>query len=140
MRTHGDPADFPLTPDNKSRTPSKIDGVDSDRLVDTIGSRYLALLIEQDGKRVGVFVDVFLSFGKPIDLLRRYEHNGCVAFREFGVSGLQLSQLVPAVRSPGAADEYKRNRLSAIIGKPHDLTICRGEFKAGSGVTDCQRA
>lgn len=131
VRAHADPADFSLTPDDKRRTPREIDGVYSESLIDTIGTRYLSLLIEQDAERVGVFLDVLLSLEEPVDLLRCYEYNACVALCELGVSGLKLSQLVLAVRSPCAADEYKRNRLSAIIGKPHDRAICRGELKAG---------
>ena len=139
VRAHTDPADISVTPDNKRRAPREIDGVDSESLIDTIGTRYLSLLIEQDRKRAGVFLDVLLSLEEPVDLLSCYEHNACVALCELGISGLKLSQLVLAVRSPCAADEYKRNMLFAIIGKPHDPAICRGELKAGCRIAGSQR-
>lgn len=132
MRTHADPADLPITPDNKRRTPREIDGVYSERLVDAVSPRYLSLFIEKNREGVGVSLNVLFSLEEPIDLLRGDEDHARVALGEFPVSGLKLSQLGLTVGSPGPANKHQRHRFAAVIRKPHDPAIGSRKFEIGS--------
>ena len=106
MRADADPGDSPSTVDNKRCTPREINCVDSDRLIDAVRVRPRSRYVEQNRERIGVFLDVFFSAEETIDLLRCNKCDSGVAFFEFLVSRLELSQLIRAVGSPGAADEH----------------------------------
>ena len=106
MRADADPGDSPTTVDNKRCTPREINRVDSDRLIDAVRARHRSRFVEQNRERIGVFLDVFFSAEETIDLLRCNKCDSGVAFFEFLVSRLELSQLIRAVGSPGAADEH----------------------------------
>ena len=123
MRAHADPADFSLTPDHKGGTPRQINGVYSESLIDTISLRYFSFLVEKNGKGITVFVEVFLALEETVNLLGGYEYDTGVYLREFAVSGLKLSQLVLAVRSPGTADKYQDERLAAVVGEADSPAI-----------------
>jgi hypothetical protein len=86
-----------------------------------------------------VFLNVLLTLEESVNLLRGDECDGCVAFFEFLVSGLELSQLIRTVGSPGAANEHQHQRLTAIVGNPHRFTIGGREGEIRCGVTGSKR-
>jgi hypothetical protein len=123
MRTDADPADSPIAVDNERRTPGEVDRVDTDRLVYAVCARYGSRFVKEERERIRVFFDVLLSAEEPVDFLRGNKHDTCVPFDEFVVSRLELSQLVRAVRSPGAANEHQYQRPFAIVGKAHGFSV-----------------
>ena len=139
MRADANPGDSPTTVDNKRRTPCEVDGVDPYRLVHTVRPRHLSVLIEKNRKGVGVFFDVLFSAKEAVDFLRRNKCNSGVAFFEFIVSRLELSQLVRAVRSPGAANEYQYQRSPAIVGKANGFSIGRGNGEIWGRIAGSKR-
>src|SRR5262245_47793475 len=127
MRTHTDPTNFPLRPDNEGGSTRKIDRVDAEGLVDAISTRYFPAFIEKDWKWVGVFLHVFLTLKEPIDFLRGDEDDSCVVVRKFVVGRLKLSQLALTVWSPCSADKYEGDWFAAVLGKSHDFPIVPGK-------------
>jgi hypothetical protein len=81
-----------------------------------------------------VFLDVFLSFEESIDFLGRNECHPSIAFLEFVVSRLKLSQLAGTVRSPRTANKHECERSAAVIGESHGFAIRRRELKVRSCV------
>jgi hypothetical protein len=134
VRADADPGDSPITVDHKSRTPRKIECVDTYRLVNAVRPRHLPGFVEKNRKRVGALFDVFPSTEEAVDFLRRNKCNSRVALFEFIVSRLELSQLIGAVRSPRAADEDENQRLSMIVRETHRLAIGGWEFELGCSV------
>jgi hypothetical protein len=86
-----------------------------------------------------VFLDVLLTLEESVNLLRCDECDSRVAFLEFLMSRLELSQLIRTVGSPGAADEHQHQSLSAIVGKPHRFAIGSGEGEIRGRVTGSKR-
>ena len=123
MRADADPADSPTAVDYKRRTSGEIDGVDTERLVHTICARHVSRFVKENREWIRVFLDVLLSAKEPVDFLRGNKHDTCVPFDEFVVSRLELSQLVRAVRSPGAANEHQYQRPFAIVAKAHGFSV-----------------
>lgn len=123
MRADADPADSPTAVDYKRRTSGEIDGVDTERLVHAICARHVSRFVKENREWIRVFLDVLLSAKEPVDFLRGNKHDTCVPFDEFVVSRLELSQLVRAVRSPGAANEHQYQRPFAIVAKAHGFSV-----------------
>jgi hypothetical protein len=131
---HTDPVDFPIASDNKRCAPREIDRVDPESLMHAESSRDLSLLVKENGKRIRVVFEVLLSFEEALDFLCSYEQHRRVALLEFLMSGLNLSQLVLAVRSPGATDENERHGPATVAGKPNNLPIDFRKRKIGRRV------
>jgi hypothetical protein len=139
MRADADPGDSPITANNKRRAPRKVERVDTRRLVNAVRARYGSRFVEKDRGRISMFVDVFLTLEEPVNFLCCDECDSCIPFLEFFVSGLELSQLIRTVGSPGAADEDQYQRLSTVVGKAHCFAIGGGEGEFRSLVTDSKR-
>jgi hypothetical protein len=139
MRADADPGDSSITANNKRRTPCKVERVDTHALVHAVRARHRPRFIEKDREGIGMFQDVLLTLEESVNFLRCDECDFRIAFLEFLVSRLELSQLIRAVGSPGAADEHQHQRLSAIVGKPHRFAVGGGEGELRRRIADSKR-
>jgi hypothetical protein len=139
VRADPDPADSSTAVDDKCRTSGEVDGVDTGRLVHAIRARHGSRFVKENRERVYVFLDVLLSAEEPVDFLRGNKYGTCIPFNEFLVSRLELSQLLRAVRSPGAANEHQYERPSTIVGEAHGFSISRWEGEIWSRVAGSKR-
>jgi len=96
-----------------------------------VSARDFAVFIEEHREPILSLLNLRLAFEQSFEFLCINHHDGRVALREFVVSRLKLSQLVRAVRSPGAANENDDERFSAIAGKLHDGAVCGGQREIG---------
>ena len=123
MRADSDPANLPLSPNYKNRWPCDVISVDPKAMIDAVGASGFASLVEQDGKRIVVTLDVFLRFKQTVDFLRGHKNDSHITLPEFSVRRLELSQLSSTVGSPSSAQESHNGNATAKIVKIDDFSL-----------------
>jgi hypothetical protein len=138
MGADRDPANDAIAVHNEDCGPGNPIGIDAEKVIHAIGAGRSPGFVEQDREGILLFFDEPSSVQYAVDLLDCDRDDLHFALLEFLPVRLQLSQLRPAVGSPGSPEENDHRQGCLQIVPRHSLAVDSGKAEAGGRIAGLQ--